>query len=275
MKRTLTSFAVVAGLGLLSLAACEKMKLETAESTTQAPAVVGTELAGLTQPNGKPVNPHLAAMVALSIERANRYNRFYNCYTPAQEKALHERTTSLQQQPQDAQVLEQLVRLEGYTNFQEYQAAETKHEAERALLTKEDPNYFKLSAQEQKAIYGLILDYYHTHKLYPIVQVTHSKGGGSVKVMSSETPTNSDDSPDDPWGEPDPVEGEEGPASCWTAWYACRTSANSEYQYEEDRCFRNGPINYAPCHAYVLYKYRKAEKACKETYNDCISKSKG
>lgn len=205
----------MADLGLLSLAACEKMKLETAESATQTPAPASIELAGLKQPNGKPVNPHLAAMVALSIEKANKYNRFYNCYTPAQEKALHERTANLQQQPQDAQTTEQLVRLEGYASLQEYQAEETRYEAERALLTKEDPDYFKLGAQEQKVIYGLILDYYHTHKLYPIVQVTHSKGGGSVKVMPAEIPT-SNDSPDDPWGGPVPIE-EEGPRTCWTA----------------------------------------------------------
>jgi hypothetical protein len=207
------------------------MKLETAESTTQAPAVVGTELAGLKQPNGKPVNPHLAAMVALSIEKANKYNRLYNCYTPAQEKALHEQTAKLLQQPQDAQTVEQLVRLEGYANFQEYQVAETRYEAERALLAKEDPGYFKLGAQEQKAIYGLILNYYHTHKLYPIVQVTHSKGGGTVKVMPAETPTNSDDSPDDPWNGPVPVEGE-GPGACWTAWRVCSNTANSEFAYQ-------------------------------------------
>lgn len=105
MKRTLTSFAFVAGLGLLSLAACEKMKLETAESTTQTLAPASGELAGLKQPDGKPVNPHLAAMVALSIEKANKYNRFYNCYTPAQEKALHERAAKLLQLPQDAQTV--------------------------------------------------------------------------------------------------------------------------------------------------------------------------
>jgi hypothetical protein len=86
MKHFLSSFALAAGLGILALTACEKTQVEVADSPTLAGELANPEFAKLKQPNGKPVNSHLATMVALSIDQTNKYNLFYNKLTRAQER---------------------------------------------------------------------------------------------------------------------------------------------------------------------------------------------
>jgi hypothetical protein len=243
--------------------------VEVADSPTPAGELANPEFAKLKQLNGKPVNSHLATMVALSIDQTNKYNLFYNKLTRAQEKATLAQIEELLKQPLTAQTLEQLVRLEGYADLAEYQAAEAKYKAERALLLKEDPGYFKLSAQDQKAVLKLIYEYYYKLKLHPIVPVTVSSRKATIMRTNETSATN--DSPDDPWTGPAPSE--EAAPVCWTAWYACSTAANITYQNEREYCqYQVGPIMAQPCMVAVLYKYREAEKSCLQEYYDCASR---
>ncbi len=150
MKHLLGSFALAAGLGILALTACEKTQVEIADSTTQTSGPASTEFAKLKQPNGKPINSHLAAMVALSIDQTNKYNLFYNKLTRAQEKVTLAQTEELLKKPLTAQTFEQLVRLEGYADLAEYKAAEAKYEAERALLLKKTLAILSLAPRTKK-----------------------------------------------------------------------------------------------------------------------------
>ncbi len=208
-------------------------------------------------------------MVALSIEKANRFNRFYNKLTSTQEKTLKQRADSLLKQPRTIQNIEQLVQLEGYTSFQEYKEDESKYGTERELLTLESPTYFNLSAQEQRATIALITTHYQKFKLYPVVPAFNSKATKNATATTVNSAAS--DSPDAPWTNP-PIEEDAECRECHAAYTACNQSADSEFYYERDRCYRQGPVNFYDCYRYYLTIYREKKHGCSESYYKCCSK---
>jgi Zn-dependent protease with chaperone function len=144
-------------LGLAGLVACERPQ---ALAPTTPPTTVLLTKTTLKQPNGRPINVHLLNFINLCTESTNHYMLRMQSLSEEQRLANSAKIDSLVARRDSSRTTqEQLAKLQGFASLKERRALDERTFSEHRLLRLEDPGFFKMSAQDQRAAHKFASDY--------------------------------------------------------------------------------------------------------------------
>lgn len=174
-RRVLCYSALIVGSALTTFSCGHVEEAAPADqhstATTEQMAIqAAAELADIKQPNGKPVNIHLVNMINSTIDIANHYRIRINKLSKAEQQEDQKEIIKLKSQPESSANNERIAILMGFKNLSEFEKLSRYHDSEKLLLQQEDPEYFKLSTQDQTTTTERILSHHRRNGDHYFVQ---------------------------------------------------------------------------------------------------------